>query len=867
MAALEKDVDAIQTCKIHLLDVGPEQYGDCVLCQFGNITVLIDGAHPGNRVAKEGHPSIPDQIGEILNQQAPYPISLLIVSHAHQDHIGCLPFLIKHNIVRAKWALVTDPKFGWGRASNEDPTDTHLDFNVRQLAAALREEPLTRAGDDELSQFLSDAATLETTYNEMISLLEQAGTRVVRHGRDALTGLTNAFQGVGLKIIGPSKDHVLECAELINQIGRDAIDSATNLLASDATARPASLYRALIGSGLDSADASSFSLGAAINLQSTVVRFKFQGKKFLFAGDMQFQSPGVNTQALQQSVRTLRTKVKDEAPFAFVKLSHHGSNNAFSEEILAELGNTTFFGICAGSGSTHHPNREILELLNDHREELTWARTDHNGAVTFAYEVGSAQPIITLTQGRLNDEVPNPSDVAEPPEVLVEKRGAETPAIISNETTPTSVTTPEVVEVITKLPHVATRVTVTIDIEPRPVSPLPGAVVTPSPSPPQPKIPWPRPVDPGPKLLPLRIAGERTLPNLLFVTSKQALAANLGRAESAHLLQALRAHNLPVFDEVPAGLTESAPAIALVQGQLLEHKDVEGVVLIGGHDVVPSQILDCLPKSLRQRLPRTRDLDNFIVWSDDAYGDRDGDGLPEIPVSRIPDGHSAQLVFAAIQATPKTGGEQRVGIRNIARPFAEAIFSRLPGQSSLLQSKPTIFNQQPAIDLQAARVYFMLHGSDMDSSRFFGEDPPGEYIEAVNVGNIPPQSQAVIFSGCCWGALTIATKASLANRDRANGQKASGASIAMTFLARGALAFVGCTGAHYSPLDPPFEYFGGPMHEAFWNNYNQGQPPAKALFNAKIEYIKGMPHSRTELTDVAVEHKILRQYTCLGLGW
>ena len=57
------------------------------------------------------------------------------------------------------------------------------------------------------------------------------------------------------------------------------------------------------------------------------------------------------------------------------------------------------------------------------------------------------------------------------------------------------------------------------------------------------------------------------------------------------------------------------------------------------------------------------------------------------------------------------------------------------------------------------------------------------------------------------------------------------------------------------------------MHEAFWRRYNQGAPPAKALFQAKIDYINGMPHGRSKPNDLAVEYKILRQYTCLGLGW
>jgi hypothetical protein len=46
---------------INLIDVGAQAYADCALCQFGDITVLIDGAHAVNAEPSLGHRSIPDQ--------------------------------------------------------------------------------------------------------------------------------------------------------------------------------------------------------------------------------------------------------------------------------------------------------------------------------------------------------------------------------------------------------------------------------------------------------------------------------------------------------------------------------------------------------------------------------------------------------------------------------------------------------------------------------------------------------------------------------------------------------------------------------------------------------------------------------------
>jgi hypothetical protein len=401
------------------------------------------------------------------------------------------------------------------------------------------------------------------------------------------------------------------------------------------------------------------------------------------------------------------------------------------------------------------------------------------------------------------------------------------------------------VEVTAKIPHVSTRVTISVQVEP-------GA-----------RAAGDRGVSAAASDQ-LRVADGRRLPRLLVVTSAPALARNIGQAESEAVLDALRASGVVLYDELPDGLTESPPAASLVRQQLQQHRDVEGVVLLGGHDIVPSQVLDCLPPEVRRALPGSSDPDEFIVWSDEIYGDREGDELPEVPVSRIPDGKSASLVFAALQAGERPI-EDRSGVRNVARPFAEQIFKSLPGRRSLLVSQPTTFTS-PEYDLDTDQVYFMLHGDYVDGTRFWGEGVD-DNVEAVNLRNVPKGAGRVVFAGCCWGALFTDTPASSVVRNRPFGQRTADSSLALSFLQQGARAFVGCTGAHYSPVDPPFKYFGGPMHEAFWRRIHQGAPPAKALFDAKIEYYQGMPHGQRGMLSRAIEYKIWRQYTCLGLGW
>jgi hypothetical protein len=58
------------------------------------------------------------------------------------------------------------------------------------------------------------------------------------------------------------------------------------------------------------------------------------------------------------------------------------------------------------------------------------------------------------------------------------------------------------------------------------------------------------------------------------------------------------------------------------------------------------------------------------------------------------------------------------------------------------------------------------------------------------------------------------------------------------------------------------------MHQAFWRQYVvKGLPPAEALLEAKKEYLAGIPHRSGQDLTKAIELKIFRQFTCLGLGW
>lgn len=836
-----------RTARVHFLDVGQQEYGDAVLCEFGETTVLIDGAHPGDHAGSSGHPSIPQQLRALLpDAGSPLKVDLLVVTHAHQDHIGCLPHLVAHGLLTADWALVADPQLGWGRAADDDIGTPPVDARVQRVVAGLREELLSPATDDQtLARFLADAANLETRYTDMLATLENAGTKVVRVGRDEDAPLLQAFRGIGLEILGPSQEQLLVCADAIARKGSDSVSLVGNAVAgSDAAASEADLYRAAITGPVGDALDAQARPGPAINLQSVVTRFKYGESKLLFAGDMQFADPQLSSPVLNEELAALRKRISDKAPYSLVKISHHGSDNAFDAGLLQELGTTPLYGICAGEDSSVHPNARVLRLLDSASDHLNWVRTDRNGQATIELD---GKTKITLAHGEVNDPRPNALDTATRAHpaghaVAHKERGRETGAVSQHVTH--GVSEQEGVEVTTRIPAGVGRVTVTVDIEGfRPEKqPVSGV---------------------ADDLAALVVGGGRKLPRLLFVTSAEALASNLGEVEARLVLDAIRASHA-LYDELPSGQTEPSHALELVRAQLQEHPDFVGVVLVGGYSVVPAQRLDALPADLRQELGQTDDADDFIVWSDDGYGDRDGDQIAELPVSRIPDGNSADLLMAGLTASDEARVAPRTGVRNVARPFAEGVFAPLPGSDGLYVSEPTTDADAPSLD--GDLVYLMLHGDFVDCSRFWGEDTAAGR-EAVNLTNIGSKGGRVVLTGCCWGALIAEHPAARAIPNAVPPSKVVGASMALAFIERGATAFVGCTGSHYSPTEAPYAYFGGPMHISFWSALLGGSAPSRALFEAKLDYVRDFPHGQPSALFQAIEYKVLRQFTCLGLGW
>ncbi len=895
--AVDKNSPANQFL-IYLLDVGTQQYGDCILCRFGKTTVLIDGSHPRDSVAHDDHPSIPDQLAKILGGGPPFPIDLLVVTHCHVDHIGCLPTLIKTGQLDVTWALLADERLGFARYTDGDDAADALPPGLAAVVSALREEPRGFAGDADIKAFLEDAANLESSYNEMLATLAaKLQDKLVRYTGEAdeIKIIEKAFAGIGLKILGPTQEQLLICGNAIAQSNRDSIDNIRQLAPEDGPANPVGMYRALAQPKASDFASDRVGKGAALNNQSIVLCFSYADCKVLLTGDMQFAAAEVPQ--LDAPMAALFKKVIAQAPFDFVKLAHHGSYNGLDDDILNGLlkglenprrksaGRDAVgrFGISGGVNDATHPDPGVLKLLLKNRQRVSWARTDRNGMITVT--LGAKGAKIDVQRGKLDNGAANDSISPGPTPVSSIAASSTPPKGVAVPTPPTApaVQLPapgnqaatskslksqpleasngdEVVEVLTRVPHRPTRVSVTIEVQPA------TALVAQTDDDKKNR-------DPGQ----IQLAGGRRLPRLLFVTSRDGLARNIGASETEHALnlirQAVSLNGKPhkLLDTNPrdgANVAESVRAAV--------DDEIEGVVLLGGYDIIPAQILDVLDPAKRSAVADNSDPDNFYVWSDAIYGRRDAGPLPVLPVSRIPDGKDPVLVLAALTASFPTGKPlTRSGVRNQLRPFAGEIYNKITGDDSwhegMLCSGPADAGAEGWRNgaLNTLQIYMMLHGSDSDATRFWGESDAG-LVEAFQIDRVADKCHGVVFTGCCWGAMPVNITAQQAMTGQPVAARTSENSIALRFLQSGVLAYIGCTGVHYSPTEPPYDYFGGPMHALFWNQFINKQnfnSPAKALFEAKKAYVLGIPHVKTGAMAEAIELKIVRQYTCLGLGW
>ncbi|APZ97609.1 hypothetical protein BWQ93_03245 [Sphingopyxis sp. QXT-31] len=838
----------------HFLDVGGTKYGECTLVVFGKLRILIDGSHREDFRGQRGYSSIPAQLEKILGAPAPHAIDLVVVTHCHADHVGCLPELVANDVIKPAFALLTDPKAGFGREAGTDAPSMDAMSSADRLAALLREEDASDLDDGELAAFIDAVATVEARYNQFVEDLEQKGVKIVFHRGGALDDeIAERLKPTGIRLLGPSPSQILRCAEQIATTNDEADGLAARLRSSD-TMGIIDLYRSIVGSPADPVGRNP--RGNGMNCQSICLAFGPPGARALLAGDMQFTDPGVRQ--IEEEMEALRRAVVDAGPYVLFKTTHHTSHNGQDDLFLDDIGNPRFLVHSGGLHDEKHPYPGLLTRLK-RREGIVFARTDRNGHIEVRPKTASNP--VRVSRGALNDFSPNlerdvPARENEPAPWAARKAApspSQPVAAIAEGQGPQII--------IVNLPPGPIDMSVAgVDIVVRPAGASASAPFAYQPVGTHGVGGASRPLADG-----QMVAPGRSITGLLFVTDPVRLAANIGRGEADRVLAEVEQRGGMLV------LGTGDRLIDLARAQLRKAPQAQGVVLLGGYDVVPSVRRDVLSNDLRRKLggQAIEDADNFWVWSDSSYADVDGDAIAEFPVSRVPDARDAGLFLNALAASPLRRLE-KFGIRNLARPFAAEIWSEVIGTREIEVCETFGPERLEAGMLQSACHYYMLHGADDDGSLFTGEDANGTgYPEAFLAASVPPRFDGIVFSGCCWGALIVDEKAYGAVTFPA--PRLAERSIALSYLKAGALAFVGCTGAHYSgPSIDPDRNYAMRLHQAFWSHLKADNiSPALALFRARGDFAQTIVGSGHDLDPLGTARRLknLEQFTCLGLGW
>jgi hypothetical protein len=201
---------------------------------------------------------------------------------------------------------------------------------------------------------------------------------------------------------------------------------------------------------------------------------------------------------------------------------------------------------------------------------------------------------------------------------------------------------------------------------------------------------------------------------------------------------------------------------------------------------------------------------------------------------------------------------ERFGIINVNRPEAVNVYNLISGTEESFRSEPTQSNS-PLYTISSKYAYMWLHGDWKNPGSFCGESSlDGQHIQAITVSNLQEPTPHVVFNCACWGGLH--TDVPGFHQETGINQLNTEESLAINFLARGTAAYIGCTGVHYSPI-------GKSLHEAFWNSFQSGNPPALALLKAKEQFRESITDTASGYLKLAISHKIWRIFTCLGLGW
>ena len=346
------------------------------------------------------------------------------------------------------------------------------------------------------------------------------------------------------------------------------------------------------------------------------------------------------------------------------------------------------------------------------------------------------------------------------------------------------------------------------------------------------------------------------MPLYLVVTHVDNLEGRVGSGTwNDQILPVLESRLLDEIEVLNLSYLGAAPTWQQVDSEIEKftgdkYGDVGAILIVGGPGVIPFAVVDNpVFESCKNAGTKAEDCDDRdTVYTDDVYADFDGDIVPDVPLARLPDGKDLALILGQLRRDPRLdlGGAYTLGHRNRegeAQSIANMIGAS-PGWSA-----PDDHNDVNSDDLEVQLLYFILHGSNRDTSTWWGEDPnklrptptpsgPArhELTTALTVNEASTDDEVgIVLSDACYGAYL-------------DGNQNSSNSLALRFLRNRAQAFVGFTTMTYSCAR--YGSFEGNTKLVWTTTCNNplfnslymqrvldGEEPLMAYFNAKHDFL------------------------------
>jgi len=260
-------------------------------------------------------------------------------------------------------------------------------------------------------------------------------------------------------------------------------------------------------------------------------------------------------------------------------------------------------------------------------------------------------------------------------------------------------------------------------------------------------------------------------------------------------------------------------------------------LIIGGHSIIPFYKME----------NPADDQDRFLL-TDAPYASSDNDYLiPQRAFGRIPDSSDEKPDFLLhlLRQTKDyhnklKGYDKSFGYTaSVWKEASKAVFRVVGDTKQLKISPPCSAKKLKKNWLKKQCLYFNLHGSKA-SPNWYGQraaDDIGNspaYPVAITPESVPSLVRSIIYSEACYGAWIF--------------EKSKDESMALRFLDRGSIAFVGSTAIAYGPPHPPLTE-ADLLGKYFLQYVEKGIPFGDALKNAKVDFAKKMLRTQGFLDD------------------